>query len=227
LLWTGPPDLGVAGVAPVEGQEVERRDHIHGGPGHRFRQVGRRMHVEFGEPREQEGSEPTRQVVLLGEVDERETAAGRDQGSAVGERLLPGRNHREAIGKEDAVEAPEAEDRRVEAGRVALCQTNAILEARRGDIPSRRDQHRARDVDAVEARLRIAPCCSNEVAPGAAAELEHVSACRRVEAGDQVVAAQQEILPGRIVNMTLMAIDPIHQLLCGQRLAAHAQPRKT
>ena len=43
-----------------------------------------------------------------------------------------------------------------------------------------------------------------------------MAAGRRIEAVDQMVAAEQVVLSGQVVDVALMAIDPIHQLRAGR-----------
>ena len=55
---TRPPDLGVAGVAAIEVDEAERRTEVDRSLRDDIGQVGRRAHVEFLQPGEEQGAEP-------------------------------------------------------------------------------------------------------------------------------------------------------------------------
>ena len=60
--------------------------------------------LERGEPSAQSGSERARQAGAIAEIDQMQRAAGRDNVERPGERLAPGRDHRQCVGDHDAVE---------------------------------------------------------------------------------------------------------------------------
>ena len=102
--------------------------------------------------------------------------------------------------------------------------------ARPRDRARRRLQHRRRDVETEEPRVRIAPRRENEIAPRAAADLEHRAAGGRREPVEHAVAPEQIELARRIVDVPLRAVDGIHRARRHRRRAGHAigpQPAST
>ena len=75
----------------------------------------------------------------------------------------------------------------------------------------RRGKHFLRDVEAEETRLRVSARKLDEVAPGAAADLEHVVAGRGAKAGDRLVTAEKIEFAAQVIDMPLPAIHLIHQ----------------
>ena len=65
---------------------------------------------------------------------------------------------------------------------------------------------------------------AREVACGAAADLEHGAAVGRRELRDEAVAPEQEVFAGEVVEMTLMPVDPVHQV--GRRRPPSCHPRR-
>ena len=82
-----------------------------------------------------------------------------------------------------------------------------------------------RYVQAAAARVGIAPGDRDEVAPGAAGDLEHAAARRRIELGNEPVAAEQVELAGGVIDEALAGVDPIHQPADLGRRIAHAARR--
>ena len=120
-------------------------------------------------------------------------------------------DHRERIGDVDTLEALTPEHGRLEARCIGLGHGDAA-EMVAGERALRRFQHGGRDVEAIERRRRIAPCHGDEVTPRAAADLEYRIAGAWLDRGDQPIAAEQVIFAREIVDMALVAIDPIHGL---------------
>ena len=73
-------------------------------------------------------------------------------------------------------------------------------------------EHRVRNVEPVEAGIRIAPRGEDEVAPGAARDLEHAASGGRLQLGEQAVAAEQIVFARRVVDVALVAVDGVHVL---------------
>ena len=65
--------------------------------------------LERGEPTAQSDPERARQAGAIAEIDQMQRAAGRDNVERPGERLAPGRDHRQRVGDHDAVELGTAE----------------------------------------------------------------------------------------------------------------------
>ena len=149
--------------------------------------------MEARQPLAQAGAEPGRQALLAAEVDDVKLALRRQPGDRLDQRVLPARDHRQAVGEEDARKARHAEQPGgIEGGGVGRAPARCA-----GATSVRPMTCRAvlsispRDVDAVEARLRISPRRGDQVARRAAADLEHAAAGRRLQPVDQLVAAQQ------------------------------------
>ena len=74
--------------------------------------------------------------------------------------------------------------------------------------------------------LAIPAIYLRQIAPGAAADFQHGSARRAIKVFDQSVAAKQEILARQIIDVSLAAIDRIHQFAVAGRAGCHdRQPR--
>ena len=94
-------------------------------------------------------------MLLLAEVDDVQAPARRDAADGEIERLAPARDHREAIGEEDAVERRAAEEglpgRRTRAS--PLAKANLLRKTGAREVSARGGEHFRRDVDAVVAGL--------------------------------------------------------------------------
>ena len=114
------PALGLAAQAALGRQRFEGVGEI----------VARR-HLEGGEPAAQAGLEAG-QARAIPEIDEMQGAAGQENFERLGERLAPGRDHRERVGNHHAVEARMAEQfSRLEARGVAPSWGRCARRARR------------------------------------------------------------------------------------------------
>ncbi len=94
-----------------------------------------------------------------------------------------------------------------------------------------RRQHLGRHIDAAAACARIALRRENEIAAGAAADLQHVVAGPELQAIDQAVAAEQVEFACRVVEVALMLVDAVHPRRSGgiahRSAAKHVQMEAT
>ena len=107
-------------------------------------------------------------------------------------------------------------------GGIALPQRDAITQPRAVDIGLRALKHLRGDIEAIEMRLGVAFRRLDQVAPGTAADLEHPLTGSRCELGNQPVTTEQEVFARRIIDISLAAIYPVHQLRMAAGGAAHA-----
>jgi hypothetical protein len=176
----------------------------------RERPAGR--HVEEREPALERDAERGGQARLIAEIDDMERTAGREAGGRPCQRLAPRWDHRERVGDDDAIEARAPEERhRIEACRIRLRQRDALAKPGAHPRLARRVEHRGGYIQPMAQSTRIGLRQLDEVAPGAAADLEHARAFGRLERGDQAVTAEQIEFSARIVDMALPPIDAIHQ----------------
>ncbi|KQZ81360.1 hypothetical protein ASD64_10215 [Mesorhizobium sp. Root157] len=66
-------------------------------------------------------------------------------------------------------------------------------------------------VEAEKVSTREAPCRSDKIAAGAAAEFQYRGIRWRIQSSDKAVATKQVIFAGEVVDMALPAVDTIHQ----------------
>ena len=81
---------------------------------------------------------------------------------------------------------------------------------------ARRVEHLQRQVDAEQRRGGVTMRHRDQVARGAAADLQHAPPGGRREALDQPVSAQQVVFAAEIVDVALAAIDPVHETGIGE-----------
>src|SRR5262249_49157450 len=123
------------GIAAIERLKRHGGTAPRGGPAQEAFENRARGHVETVDPPAKSGTEPARQAFLLTEVDDLQGAADRKQLRSVFERPRPGRNHRQAVGKENAVEVrPREQAARVEIGGIALGEHDPPGKARPLDM---------------------------------------------------------------------------------------------
>jgi len=130
--------------------------------------------------------------------------------------LPPRRDHRERIGYENTIELRLArqclaeQGLRIEAGCIAFRDRDPVGEPGARDRRPRRLEHFAGYVEAVEPRLRIAARGQDQITAGPTADLEDRSAWRRLQIIEQPVAPKEIILARGIIEIPLIAVDPVH-----------------
>jgi hypothetical protein len=132
--------------------------------------------------------------VLLAEIDHMEFAGIGCRLESVVERLAPGRNHGQRIGKENSVEACHPEQvGGAECCGVALRHADTLPETSTDDALPGGRQHLGGDIEAEQPRFRVALRRPDQVATGAASDFEDRTAPGRVQLGDEVVPAEQVV----------------------------------
>ena len=96
--------------------------------------------------------------------------------------------------------------------------------ATRAESPARATEAAAlasisRETSRPNSRAGIGPREFDEIASGAAADLEHGVAGPGVETGDRLVATQEIEFAAQVVDVALTAVHPVHELSG----VAHAQ----
>src|SRR4029450_2463997 len=169
-------ELGVLGIACVRSLETDERSCTAGQHFELGLQGVARTDMEARQPLAQAGAEPGGQAGLITEIDDVELALRRQPRDRFDQRVLPARDHRQAVGKEDARETRHAEQPGgIECRGIGARQRDAMGNVGTSDELSGRVQHLARDVDAVQLRLRPSLSSSDQVARRAAADLEHTA----------------------------------------------------
>ena len=100
-----------------------------------FRELGLERHARLDmkprQPLAEAGAEPSRQALLAAEIDNVQLAACRQPLQRPCKCILPGRDHRQAVRKEDARETRHAkQQRRIEACGIGAGEADACLEPR-------------------------------------------------------------------------------------------------
>jgi len=173
--------------------------------------LGARRDMKALEPGKENVAEPSRQPVLLAEIDHMQATARHEERRGAIERARPRRDHRQAVGEENAIERRSSEQPlRIEIGRVTLAEKDSFAEAGAVDTDARGLEHAAGYVDTVANGVGIEPRRDDQIARRAATDLEHVATGRRLQRGDQPIAAEQEIPPAEVIDVALAPIDAVH-----------------
>ena len=151
-------------------------------------------------------------------IDHRQTAAVAGERQTMGEGGAPVGDHRQGIGEVDTLEAVATEGwARIEGRGIAGGKADG--EPGAADVAGRRLQHFAGDVAAAERDPGIAAADGDEIAGGAAAELQHGAAGRHVEVGDQSVATEQVGLARGVVDVARQPVHAVHGVGLGTHTA--------
>ena len=170
--------------------------------------------MEQPEPAAQAEPEPARQPLLAAEIDDVQLAAGRQPAERAGRALPASPGSSTGCRTRRCARSPArrtaGRDRRSWRRRgPAGCRR---ARPSRSTTLARRLEHLGGDVDAEEVHVGIGARRHDQIARGAAADLEHAAAGRRRQPMDQPVAAQQVVFAREVVDVALAAIDPVHQL---------------
>ena len=201
------------GVAAEPGLDLARQAALGRERLERGAEIVARGHIEGGEPAAQSGPERAGQPGASAEIDEMQRAAGRKNVERALKRLAPGRDHRQGVGDHDAIEPRAAEQsRRIERRGVPLAQRNARGKSGARHRGRRARQHLPRYVETEQMGPRIGPRQFDQIASGAAADLEHAHARPGVKAGDRLVPAEEIEFAAQVIDVALAAIHPVHEL---------------
>ncbi len=182
------------------------------------------------QPRLHGGAEPCWQTGHVAEVGDMQFAARRKSPHRLGHDRAPLRDHRHGVGDKDALVAVAAEGRaRVECRGVGAGQPYSTAQSGGRNRVTGGGKHLARNVDAVEMSLGIAPGRLHQIAAGAAADLQHRGTGRRCERGDHRIAAEQIIFARGVVDAEppLVAVDAVHQQRVVGTCIHGVHPRRT
>ena len=100
---------------------------------------------------------------------------------------------------------------RVERRGVRLREGDARGEPGARGRSGRGRQHFPRDVEAEQPSLRIGPRQFDEIAPGAAGDLQHLVAGSGPKARDRLVAAEEIEFAAQVIDVALTPIHAVHQ----------------